>query len=418
MAYASYNFNGSDENLLISSFSSSTPNQRTFTISAWVKVNNLTATQALIDFRETLSSPQDEVLVQLQASGTDFFFFAVNNAATVSNENKVTFLNSTGVWYHIVVAVDTTNATANDRIRVYIDNVEQTLVQTTVITQNATLEALFVNGGRVALGSTTTSPATGLLNGKLAFIDVVEGLQLTPSSFALTNGSTWTRRAYTGSFGTHGWSLDGSNTFNDVSGNGKNFTGVNMDSSNLVDTDLPPHLSEAAGDVDGVSSPIAAAQALFDAAGSSAGVSTAIMASPDFVDAAASSTGSATAIMDAQAITEAALSAAGVSLATMASVDVVEPDVGTITGGAAGGGMGMPPAHLLKDELRRMERRQKRIPKTHLIKIGEWPEEVGYVETDPLDLNEILRAQPRDKQPSHDDGDDMDAMMEILALAA
>jgi hypothetical protein len=40
---------------------------------------------------------------------------------------------------------------------------------------------------------------------------------------------------------TYGFSLDGTDGFNDVSGNGQNFTGVNMDASNLDTGDLPPY---------------------------------------------------------------------------------------------------------------------------------------------------------------------------------
>lgn len=236
-------FNGSNEHLRIASFSSSSPNQRTFTISSWLRTANLAATQALLDFRDSAASATDEYLLQIQASGTDFFSFGINNSSTVMNENKVTFLSAADTWYHVVVAVDTTNATASNRVRAYINNVEQTLVESTVITQNTNLEAMFDNAGVATIGATAASTPAGFWNGKLADVIVVEGQALTPSEFGYDNGGTWSWKNYTGSFGTHGFRLnpqDSSQIGTDQSGNGKNFTLTNMDATNFDGTDLPP----------------------------------------------------------------------------------------------------------------------------------------------------------------------------------
>lgn len=85
--------------------------------------------------------------------------------------------------------------------------------------------------------------------------------------------------------------------------------------------------------------------------------------------------------------------------------------------GAGGGGGQISPSDLL-DELRRMERRQKRVPKTHVIKVGDWPEDVGHIETDPLDWREIITAQPRRQDPPPRDGDDEEALMELLMFVS
>jgi hypothetical protein len=114
------------------------------------------------------------------------------------------------------------------------------------------------------------------------------------------------------------------------------------------------------------------------------------------------------------------IAAAPLAALIAAAADVEEPEVtAPSVGGSAGGGGGMLSPALLQDELRRLERRQKRVPKTHVIKIGDWPEEVGFVETDPLDMGEILRSQPTRSSPQHSDGDDEEeALMLLLALAA
>ena len=77
---------------------------------------------------------------------------------------------------------------------------------------------------------------------RMAFIDLLDGVSADASAFAFDDGGTWTRMPYAGGYGNGGISLDGSDGFNDVSGNGHHFTGINMtEGSNLDTGDLPPY---------------------------------------------------------------------------------------------------------------------------------------------------------------------------------
>ncbi len=100
------------------------------------------------------------------------------------------------------------------------------------------IHGLFTNGQTMSIGGGVGGTVTPK---KLAFIDILEGVSADPTSFAFDNAGTWTRKRYTGSYGTYGFKLDGSDTFNDVSGNAQHFTGQNMDASNLDAADLPPY---------------------------------------------------------------------------------------------------------------------------------------------------------------------------------
>lgn len=141
-------------------------------------------------------------------------------------------------------------------------------------------------------------------------------------------------------------------------------------------------------------------------------------------EGAVSASGVATvAFTGAQATTQGAVSAAGTATVAFVGQDAAVPVAPVVPAGAGGigaggGGAWMAPEDVLAD-LRRLERRRQRIQKTHIIKFGEWPEDVGHVETDPLDWREILDAQPRRQPPSsHHDGDDEEALMELLMFAA
>jgi hypothetical protein len=138
-------------------------------------------------------------------------------------------------WYHIVYAVDTTQATAANRVRLYVNGVEVTLFSTsTYPTQN---------------NSTTTNSAiahnigydpsnVGYLDGYLTETNFIDGQALTPASFGETNPVTgvWQPKKYAGTYGTNGFYLNFSDNSAataaaigaDYSGNGNDWTPNNI----------------------------------------------------------------------------------------------------------------------------------------------------------------------------------------------
>lgn len=106
-------------------------------------------------------------------------------------------------WYHIVVAIDTTQATAANRVRIYANGVELTSFSTnsppalnyshTYLNANARVNYIGGNGG------------LGWLDAHLAKFTYVDGQQLTPASFGQADGTgLWVHKPYTGTYGTLG----------------------------------------------------------------------------------------------------------------------------------------------------------------------------------------------------------------------
>jgi len=138
-------------------------------------------------------------------------------------------------WYHIVYAVDTTQATAANRVRLYVNGVEVTAFSTsTYPTQN---------------NSTTTNSAiahyigydisnTGYFDGYQTEINFIDGQALTPDYFGYADTATgvWQPIPYTGTYGTNGFYLNFSDNSaataaaigKDYSGNGNNWTPTNI----------------------------------------------------------------------------------------------------------------------------------------------------------------------------------------------
>ena len=136
-------------------------------------------------------------------------------------------------WQHIVLAVDTTNATANDRVKLYVDGDEITSFSTR---NNPSLNQAFAINNALynqRIGFNTDSGSH--MDGYLAEVNFIDGQALNNSNFAEFNANgIWVPKAYTGTYGNNGFYLnfaDGTNTTtlgNDASVNSNNCTLTGM----------------------------------------------------------------------------------------------------------------------------------------------------------------------------------------------
>ena len=138
-------------------------------------------------------------------------------------------------WYHIVFAWDSSNATAANRMKIYVNNVQQTITYT--IGAPAQNTQSFWNSN-VASTIGAAFNITQFFDGYLADVNFIDGQALTPSSFGESNATTgvWQPKAYSGTgYGNNGFYLkftdvgatSGSNT-----GYGKDFAGTNYWTTN------------------------------------------------------------------------------------------------------------------------------------------------------------------------------------------
>jgi hypothetical protein len=207
-------------------------NRQIWTFSCWLKLGALSGGQ--------------HILSAYNGSTTPFSFIAYNVPDSTGSSNCIQVATSGGVsngmytvpifrdpsaWYHLVVAMDTTQATASNRTKVYINSVLQSLVTGNypTLNQNTTINSTVAhNIGRFTGGS-------NYFDGYLGEVNLIDGQQLTPSSFGAydTNG-VWQPKKYTGTYGTNGFYLPFSNTTStttlvqDSSGNGNNWTPNNI----------------------------------------------------------------------------------------------------------------------------------------------------------------------------------------------
>jgi len=153
----------------------------------------------------------------------------------VGSGNLVTtqLLRDVSAWYHIVVAVDTTQATSTNRVKIYLNGTQITSFSTSSYpAQNYTN---ILNAANPHVFGKNADLSNEFFNGYIAETYFIDGQQLTPSSFGETDTLTeiWKPKAYVGTFGNNGFYLQFKNSGalgTDSSGNGNTFTANNLTS--------------------------------------------------------------------------------------------------------------------------------------------------------------------------------------------
>jgi hypothetical protein len=248
----SLRFNSADSAYLTRGFSSG--NRKTFTWSAWIKKTTLDVNNTIYS-AETNTSNQFWIAF---GSANTLVVFDYQGAYNLSLTSTPLYRDFSA-WYHIVVAVDTTQATSTNRAKVYVNGLEIT-VTGTYPTQN--YDTMVNNSASTAALGRSTGDGR-YLNSYMTEVNFIDGQALTPSSFGETNAQTgvWQPKAFLGTYGTNGFYVnfsDNSNTTaatlgKDYSGNGNNWTpnnfsvtaGVGNDS--MVDVPTPYGSDTGAG---------------------------------------------------------------------------------------------------------------------------------------------------------------------------
>jgi len=151
----------------------------------------------------------------LDCAGQDFgFYYNASYTAAIQQSAGANYITTSQVfrdpaaWYHFVLAVDTTQATAANRVKLYVNGSQVTAFSGAAYPPQNTTFAWNQNG-QVQYFGRNSANASFLYDGYLAEIYSIDGQQLTPSSFGSTNALTgvWQPARYTGTYGTNGFYL-------------------------------------------------------------------------------------------------------------------------------------------------------------------------------------------------------------------
>ena len=212
-------------------------NRKKWTWSAWIRFTDVVSTNRYLWSGYSASNNTG----YLQA------FFHNDSQLTIGAWNT-NYLNTSRLfkdpcaWYHIVIVMDTAQATAANRLKLYVNGVEETVFDTdnrSSISQDSDM-GYNSNGVHTIGGYQSSGSANGGWDGLMSHIHFTDGYAYTPSAFGSTDATTGEWKINTSpnvSYGTTGyWIFKDNAGVTDQSPNSNNWTA----SGNLIPTQDNP----------------------------------------------------------------------------------------------------------------------------------------------------------------------------------
>ena len=209
-----------------------------FTFSCWFKVcQDMGADQTLISWNDGTHEPHIKI---------DTTNEQINFRISDSNSDNVMtnmMFRDYSAWYHLVVAMDTSQSTAANRVKIYVNGTQQTSLATTdYVNQNTT--TTIMSNTEITIGRDITTDNKPF-DGYIAEVFVVDGTAYAATDFGKTNSNgVWVPIDAKDdiTFGTHGFYMEFKQT-----GTSQNSSGIGADTSgndnhyavtNLAATDI------------------------------------------------------------------------------------------------------------------------------------------------------------------------------------
>ena len=162
-------------------------------------------------------NPNGKIFLQSSSGGSNTLVFVTTQV-----------FRDTSAWYHIVVAIDTTQGTASNRVKLYVNGVQVTVFDTeTQPSQNLELE-WNKSGKTLEIGKYLFQSTYSIYDGSMSHFNFIDGTQELPTVFGETDSTTGEWKIKTSPSVTYGingcFILKDGNSVTDQSGNSNNFT--------------------------------------------------------------------------------------------------------------------------------------------------------------------------------------------------
>jgi len=193
---------------------------RKMTYSTWFKLSKLNDYNILL---ENVANPHiSQIVIQDNGNNNDLRFYDYDGSTNIELKTSRAF-RDVSAWYHIVVAMDTTQSTASNRVKIYINGVQETALDTATYPDQNYDTA--ITGGTLQIGRQGTT--SYYLDGYLAETVFIDGLQLAADSFGEFDEDSGIWKPIDGladlTFGNNGFYLD----YKDSSALGNDAAGSN-----------------------------------------------------------------------------------------------------------------------------------------------------------------------------------------------
>ena len=193
-------------------------NRQTWTLSVWIKRTGIGGQQNFFG-----SFPQSTDYERIMFNNDKIYMSEVGGGSTSWEVQTDAVYRDTNAWYHLVLRHDTTQASANDRIRLYMNGVQQTFGTNTQPAQNRGTAINTADVHKIGMGY--SSEYTDCVMSHFHWCD---GYSYGPDSFGSTDSDTGEWKINTSpsvSYGTNGFFIlkDG-NSVTDQGGGSHNWT--------------------------------------------------------------------------------------------------------------------------------------------------------------------------------------------------
>ena len=201
-------------------------NNKIFTVSCWFKAAQVANEMKLIYSDDNTTNNYTYIHFS-DTSGRIRF----QNRNSSSNNTELiwqNFIRDFSAWYHLVIAVDSTQATASDRVKFYLNGVQQTTLDSGANTFPPQNQSFTLNssGYDVEIGAENSS---AYFEGLMSYFAFVDGTAYDASYFGETDSSSgiWKiKTAPSVTYGNNGFYLkmDTASPTTDSSGNNNTFS--------------------------------------------------------------------------------------------------------------------------------------------------------------------------------------------------
>ena len=176
-----------------------------FTVSMWFKRTELGASQLL--YHRGVAG-NEGVFLRTSTETNDALQVDIGGSSTNSRSYTAALLRDTSAWYHAVLAVDTTQSTATNRFKLYLNG---NLITTFASRANPAEDfAMEVSSAKHRHGAYNDTDGYAGYCGYIAECHYIDGSQVAQTEFGEVDSDSgiWKPKAYAGSYGTGGYYLD------------------------------------------------------------------------------------------------------------------------------------------------------------------------------------------------------------------
>ena len=216
----SLRFNDGDSPKLTRTNASGGDRQK-FTISFWTKRANIGSTHIFFDAGTSTSTDSGSFSCSINSSDKLF----IGGGATSFRQTNRLF-RDVSAWYHIVIAIDTTDSTADDRIKIYVNGVQETSFTTNnaiSLNQNTPVN----ESSKVHQICNRQKSSSLPFDGYMTEFHFIDGAQKAQTDFGeFDDNGVWIPKKYTGTYGTNGFFMEFQQT-----GTSANSSGIGADTS-------------------------------------------------------------------------------------------------------------------------------------------------------------------------------------------